>query len=184
MQLSPYLQDQPGRIKCLLDGNRFIHVSEAKHHTGIFMQNDIKIRLANQKDVDSLVVLSEQLGYQATAEEITERLPKLQGMDEHAVFVAVSQDDRVLGWIHVFISHRLVTETYAELGGLVVADGHRSLGIGEQLVDKAEQWAEEKGLDVLRIRARSSRERAHQFYVRVGYQLWKDQKVFEKFLHK
>jgi len=148
------------------------------------MRSNITVRLAKHEDVNSLVVLSEQLGYQTTVNEITERLPKLQEMEEHAVFVAVSQDDRVLGWIHVFISHRLVTDTYAELGGLVVADGQRSQGIGEQLVAEAEQWAEEKGMDVLRIRARASRERAHQFYARIGYQLWKDQKVFEKYLHK
>jgi GNAT superfamily N-acetyltransferase len=146
------------------------------------MSTDIKIRQANSEDANSLAILSEQLGYPTSPDEILTRLPKLHEMEEHAIFVAVSRDEIVLGWIHVFISHRLVTEPYAELGGLVVADGHRSQGIGEELLHKAEQWANERGLAILRIRARSTRARAHRFYARIGYRLWKEQKVFEKFL--
>jgi GNAT superfamily N-acetyltransferase len=148
------------------------------------MNDEIRIRTAIPKDAAELSLLSEQLGYIASAEEILKRLPKLHGMEEHAVFVAVSQDDRVLGWIHVFVSHRLVVESYAELGGFVVTEGNRSHGIGERLLYKAEKWAVNMGLNILRIRARSSRERTHRFYSRMGAQLSKEQKVFEKCINQ
>ena len=148
------------------------------------MNDEIRIRTAIPEDAAALSNLSDQLGYTASSEEILERLPKVQEMEEHAVFVAVSQDDSVLGWIHIFVSHRLVVETFAELGGFIVAEGHRSQGIGERLLCKVEEWAVKKGLNILRIRARSSRERAHHFYSRMGYQLSKEQKVFEKCLNQ
>jgi GNAT superfamily N-acetyltransferase len=148
------------------------------------MNETIRIRRANREDTASLTVLSEQLGYIASTDEILERLLKLHGMEEHAIFVAVDQTDSVLGWIHVLVGHRLVTETFAELGGLVVAEEYRGQGIGGSLLRKAEEWAVEKGLDLLRIRARSSRQRAHQFYTRMGYQLSKEQKIFVKSLNK
>jgi GNAT superfamily N-acetyltransferase len=148
------------------------------------MNDEIRIRTAIRDDAASLATLSEQLGYITSEEEILKRLPKLHRMEEHTVFVAISQDDSVLGWIHVFVSHRLVLEPFADLGGFVVAEGHRSQGIGERLLCKAEEWAVKMGLDTLRIRARSSRERAHHFYSRMGYQLSKEQKVFEKCLNQ
>ncbi|OGO18821.1 MAG: hypothetical protein A2Z14_00360 [Chloroflexi bacterium RBG_16_48_8] len=147
------------------------------------MKDDIRIRQAVHEDAASLAILSMQLGYITSKEEIMERLPKVQKMEEHVVYVAVSQDETILGWIHVLISHRLVSESFAELGGLVVAEGYRRQGIGEILLHKAEEWAVGKGLGIFRIRARSSREGAHRFYVKMGYQLWKEQKIFEKQLH-
>ena len=148
------------------------------------MNDEIRFRTAIPEDATALSLLSKQLGYIASAEEILERLPRLHGMEEHIIFVAVSEGERVLGWIHVFVSHRLVLEAYAELGGLVVAEEHRSQGIGECLLCKAEEWAVKMGLNTLRLRARSSRERAHHFYTNMGYQLSKEQKVIEKRLNQ
>jgi GNAT superfamily N-acetyltransferase len=150
----------------------------------VSMRADITIRQASGEDADSLAILSEQLGYPTSPEEILTRFPRLHEMEDHSIFVAISKDKTILGWIHVFVSYRLVSEPYAELGGLVVADGHRSQGIGEDLLQAAEQWAKERGLAILRIRARSTRARAHRFYTRMGYRVWKEQKVFEKFLDK
>jgi ribosomal protein S18 acetylase RimI-like enzyme len=146
------------------------------------MNEGIRIRRADPEDVASLAALSQQLGYITSKEEIQERLPKLNSMKEHTVFVAFSRGEDVVGWIHVLISHRPVTESFAELGGLIVADGYRGQGIGEALLYQAERWAAGEGLEILRIRARSTREAAHRFYIKMGYQLQKEQKIFEKYL--
>jgi len=142
--------------------------------------NDIKIRTAQLEDVLSLAALSEQLGYETSAEEIEKRLSRLIENQEHVVFVAVSHDENVCGWIHALVSHRLVVDPFAELGGLVVAEDFRRQGIGKLLLNKAEEWAIGKGLNLMRIRARSWRKGAHRFYTKRGYQLLKEQKVFEK----
>jgi GNAT superfamily N-acetyltransferase len=144
------------------------------------MKDDIRIRKAKLEDASSLAILSNQLGYPTSASEIIKRLLEIQRMKDEELFVAASLDKNILGWVHVLISYRLVVDPFAELGGLVVTDGYRGQGIGKLLLTKAEEWARERGLDIFRIRARSTREGAHHFYSKMGYQLWKDQKVFEK----
>jgi GNAT superfamily N-acetyltransferase len=144
------------------------------------MNDDISVRKAKHEDMDSLATLSTQLGYPTSANDILKRLLKILSMEDSKVFVAVSPEKRILGWIHVLVSYRLVIAPFAELGGLIVADGCRGQGIGGLLLTKAEGWAKERGLKTFRIRARSSRQRAHHFYTRMGYQLYKEQKIFKK----
>jgi GNAT superfamily N-acetyltransferase len=50
------------------------------------------------------------------------------------------------------------------------------------LVERGEQWARERGLAVIGVRSNVIRERAHVFYVRLGYTVTKSQKVFRKTL--
>lgn len=142
----------------------------------------MNVRKAKPGDALSISALSSQFGYSASADEIRDRLLRILASDEHTVFVASSSDDIVLGWIHTFISKRLVTDPFAELGGLVVTDKHRRQGIGEQLLFHAEEWAREKDLRLMRIRTQTFREEAHRFYEKMGYSLWKEQKAFEKYL--
>ena len=144
------------------------------------MNDDIRIQKAKLEDASSLAILSNQLGYPTSEDEIRKRLPTIQSMQDQALFVAVSPEKNILGWIHVLMSYRLVVDPFAELGGLVVADAYRGRGIGKLLLTRAEEWARERGINFFRIRARSTREGAHHFYIKMGYQLWKDQKVFEK----
>ena len=56
-----------------------------------------------------------------------------------------------------------------DIGGLVVDDGHRSAGIGAELLAAAEAWARESGATKMVVRSRVARERAHRFYEREGY---------------
>ncbi len=42
--------------------------------------------------------------------------------------VAEDKDKNVIGWIHVFIAVRIESETFAEIGGLVVNENIRGYG--------------------------------------------------------
>ena len=44
--------------------------------------------------------------------------------------LVVEENDAVRGWIHVFGAHHLESDVCAEIGGLVVAEGGRSRGLG------------------------------------------------------
>jgi hypothetical protein len=45
-----------------------------------------------------------------------------------------------------------------------------------------EEWSRVKGLAVVRVTSRSTREAAHRFYLREGYRQTKTSAVFEKVL--
>ena len=58
----------------------------------------------------------------------------------------------------------------------------RSMGVGKRLCAEVEAWSQEKGIAVVRVTSRSSREDAHRFYLRDGYERIKTSAVFEKVL--
>ena len=97
----------------------------------------------------------------------------------HKVFVAC-EGDVVVGWIDVGVVTHLQSGSYAEIGGLVVTDGHRGRGVGGALVAYAEAWASRQGLSKILVRSQIAREAAHRFYLREGYQRTKTSAVFTK----
>ena len=138
------------------------------------------IRRARANDAQQIAELSGQLGYPAKPAQVSERLRRLVPVSQHAVFVAESPEAGVIGWIHVSVTHLLESDTRAEVNGLVVADGQRSLGAGAKLLEAAEQWARKRGCKNVNVRSNVIRERAHTFYLRQGYEHYKTQKAFRK----
>jgi GNAT superfamily N-acetyltransferase len=76
----------------------------------------------------------------------------------------------------------LLSSRRAEIEGLVVEDEYRGNRIGEMLVDVAENWARRRGCTTLRLLSNIVRERAHEFYGRLGYDVLKTEYVFQKTL--
>jgi len=139
------------------------------------------IRTARLDDAEAIATLSGQLGYPATSEQIAGRLEAILNREGMGTFVA-EVDGIVVGWIHMFGCERIESESSAEIGGLVVANGHRGAGVGAQLLAAGERWARGRGYDVVRVRSNVLREHAHRFYQREGYEPVKHQAVFLKTL--
>jgi GNAT superfamily N-acetyltransferase len=150
--------------------------------TRLGQDEELKIRRAKSADAPQLAVLTGQLGYPATAAQIRERLRRIQPASQNAVFVADSSRDGVVGWLHVSRDALLESEIRAEVNGLVVADGQRSLGAGARLLAAAEDWARKHRCKSMSVRSNVIRERAHKFYERNGYEHFKTQKSFRKAL--
>jgi len=143
-------------------------------------QASLKIRLARRSDAEALAKLSGELGYPATPADIVRRLRKLTPSSKHAVIVAETATASVVGWVHVSLNVLLESDLRAEVNGLVVADGQRSLGAGAKLLEAAEGWARKHGCRGMNVRSNVTRERAHAFYLRQGYEHYKTQKAFRK----
>jgi len=141
---------------------------------------ELKIRRAKSADAPQIALLTGQLGYPATTAQIRERLRGIQAVSQNAVFVAEAANYGVIGWLHVSKEPLLESEIRAEVNGLVVAEGQRSLGAGAQLLAAAEDWARKHGCKSMSVRSNVIRERAHQFYERHGYEHYKTQKSFRK----
>ncbi|HEY2548901.1 MAG TPA: GNAT family N-acetyltransferase [Candidatus Acidoferrum sp.] len=142
----------------------------------------LKVRRARVSDAPQLARLCGQLGYPTAGAEITKRLYKLKPASQNALFVAESPDAGVVGWTHVSVTHLVDVGTRAELNGLIVAEGQRSLGAGARLLEAAEDWARKHGCPCMSVRSNVIRDRAHKFYERQGYEHYKTQKAFRKTL--
>jgi GNAT superfamily N-acetyltransferase len=143
-------------------------------------ESKLKIRHAKTADAPRLAELTGQLGYPATAAQLRKRLRAIRPASQNAIFVADSSKDGVIGWLHVSKEPLLESEIRAEVNGLVVADGQRSLGAGALLIEAAEDWARKHGCKSMSVRSNVIRERAHKFYERNGYEHYKTQKSFRK----
>jgi GNAT superfamily N-acetyltransferase len=104
----------------------------------------------------------------------------MQDSPEHDVFVAQLPDGDIAGWIAVFVYRCVETDARAEVSGLVVDERHRSQGVGQRLLERAEQWARERKCTAIGLRSNVIRSRAHAFYEREGYDHYKTQKSFRK----
>lgn len=140
---------------------------------------EAKIRNAKASDVRRIAELSGELGYPTSEKEMRTRFTRIKPPSSHAVFVA-EYKKQVVGWIHVSITPLLEVPLRAEINGLIVAEGQRSLGAGAKLLDAAEAWASKKKCTGMSVRSNVIRDRAHAFYERQGYTHYKTQKAFRK----
>jgi GNAT superfamily N-acetyltransferase len=138
------------------------------------------IREANSGDAPVLAELATELGYPTNESETAERLGRVLESPEHHVLVAENEAREVVGWVHVFDTVRLESEAFAELGGLVVSERWRGRGAGTRLVEAAAAWATGTGNLKLRIRSRVERAEAHRLFERLGFEVRKTQRVFDR----
>ena len=140
----------------------------------------VAIRPIELRDATEVCALIQQLGYDRVPDDVT---GWIESRGRHAetqtVFVA-ELDHRVIGWIEVSIQHRLQSDPYALIGGLVVKEGYRNQRIGLRLCEHAEAWGWAQGVAVVRVTSRSTRLDAHRFYENNGYRLTKVSHIFEK----
>jgi predicted N-acetyltransferase YhbS len=142
----------------------------------------VDVRRIALEDAAAVAELSVQLGYEASLAEIEERITVLLSNTENQVALVACVDGDVVGWIEASIVRHLQASPHALIGGLVVKEGVRGRGVGKRLCAEVEAWSRNKGLMVVRVTSRSTREGAHHFYLREGYRQTKTSAVFEKVL--
>jgi GNAT superfamily N-acetyltransferase len=144
----------------------------------------ISVRPAVPNDAAALAELSTQLGYPSSTQQVSCRLAQILGASDHVVFVAEitrpGAPAHVAGWVHGFVQRTIESDPSVEIGGLVVDQRQRGLGVGRVLMEHIERWAREAGCSTVTVRANVVRESAHTFYQRLGYDTVKSQRVFRK----
>jgi GNAT superfamily N-acetyltransferase len=143
-----------------------------------------KIRNATINDISDICVLSKGLGYPTSELDLRERLNSILKYNDHAVYVAYLPDGKVIAWIHVFEALRIESKEFAEIGGFVVTEKYRNIGVGKKLLKVSEEWALKRKLPKLRVRSRIEREDAKKFYLKMGFSISKKQSVFDKIMKK
>jgi GNAT superfamily N-acetyltransferase len=127
------------------------------------------IREAEQADAGSIAGLISQLGYRTLESEMIERLARVRVDSQYRTLVA-EVGRVVVGVAGVglapFYEHN---GTYCRLLVLAVDDKHRRHGVGQLLVQAAEDWAVGQGAAAMVVNSSHRRHDAHRFYERAGY---------------
>jgi GNAT superfamily N-acetyltransferase len=135
------------------------------------------IRKGTELDIEELLRLNYQWGYEITRKELMDQLKRIDTMENAAVFVAETKGF-VRGRVFVMEHITFGSEPFVEIHGLVVDKDFRELGIGKALVQKAKEWGRQRGFKVLRLRSNINRPGAKLFYPAIGFTLEKQQNVY------
>lgn len=126
----------------------------------------LEIRQAEPSDSAALAGLFTELGFPASPQEMSARLAMVGAIGLVAVL-----DARVVGVIttHVMpVLHR--PAPVGRISALVVAQGSRHLGIGHDLVARAEALLAARGCRLVEVTSHVRLEQAHGFYRSLGYE--------------
>jgi GNAT superfamily N-acetyltransferase len=128
-----------------------------------------------------LVHWCEQLGYPVALEHLSLRLTPLLLQSDHALFATERLGGHLLGWGHDSRCFLVHADLEAQTGELMVGAAVRRSGVGNCLMQAAEQWVREKGCWAIYLRSHVSRADAHQLYHKIGYKVVTSS-VFHKLL--
>jgi GNAT superfamily N-acetyltransferase len=139
----------------------------------------LSIRRLVVDDAQAAAELCSQLGYPASPDDLRKRIEERAHSTDSVAFAAVLEG-QIVAWIDAFIEQHLQGSASVVIGGLVVRDTARGMGIGRRLCLEIEEWARSKSIQLVRVRSQIMREDAHRFYLRDGYRKVKTSVVFEK----
>ena len=142
--------------------------------------SEITLRRATEADAKIIAELSEQLGYPIPVDAVRTRLAKFVEDPDNVVLVA-EQRGQVCAWVHAHVQQSIeLAEPRGEIMGLVVSRDVRRAGIGRMLMQEAERWARDRGLDLMVLRSNVQRPESHAFYPAIGYEHFKTQAAYRK----
>jgi GNAT superfamily N-acetyltransferase len=127
------------------------------------------VRTIAESDIPAATMLIGQLGYDMAQPELARRLTAVLAQADHNVWV-YDDGGEVVGLLHAFYRPALDKPPEVIVQALVTEASQRSKGVGEALMQVAEDWARKKGCASVALYSRVDRERAHRFYERLGYE--------------
>ena len=130
---------------------------------------DVAIRRAEIADAAALADLMTQLGYPTRASEMEMRMETIYADRNYVTFVAVIEG-KACGMIGTFTCY-----TYEHNGpsgrilALVVSEKVRGCGVGQALIAAAEKDFAQRNIRRVAVNTHFEREKAHEFYEKLGY---------------
>jgi GNAT superfamily N-acetyltransferase len=130
---------------------------------------EVAVRRSEVADAAELADLMTQLGYLTRASEMEMRMETICADKNYATLVAV-REGKVCGMIGIITCY-----TYEHNGpsgrilALVVSEKMRGCGVGQALIAAAEEDLARRNIRRVAVNTHFQRERAHEFYEKLGY---------------
>lgn len=122
---------------------------------------------------------SNVFGYEYDLQKTKNRLSTILDRETDKIYVACV-DNTVVGYIHGSDYECTYSDPLKNIMAIAVDEGYRNLGIGKALIAAIENWAQQCHCCGVRLVSGFDRTGAHNFYLKSGYILRKQQKNFIK----
>ena len=137
-----------------------------------------RFREARREDVAAIVAMLADDALGAGREDAADLAPYLAAFDRIAadpdtqIVVGEDETGRVVACAQLDILRGLSIRaaTRAQIEGVRVAEGARGSGLGAALIAECEARARAAGATLIQLTTNRTRERAHAFYARQGYE--------------
>jgi ribosomal protein S18 acetylase RimI-like enzyme len=123
--------------------------------------------LTDKNDILALLPLIQQLSPAITHERLYNLLDDM--LRRGYRLVTVWEEGTCVGLSGIWVGTKIYSGKYLEMDNVVVADTHRSKGIGKILTDYIQDLAVREGVEMLMLDAYRENEKAHAFYERQGF---------------
>ncbi|MFL5808408.1 MAG: GNAT family N-acetyltransferase [Flavisolibacter sp.] len=138
------------------------------------------IRHATTADINPIIELISQLGYEINKEQVASNLhlyEKLQGF----VFVC-EEEQRIIAFASgCFIPLFHSNEMMFRITALCVHDSKRGAGVGKELIQKLEEVCRKKDCNYIEVTSGPQRKTdAHVFYENLGYRVYKGKRFTKR----
>ncbi|HMU60701.1 MAG TPA: GNAT family N-acetyltransferase [Gemmatimonadales bacterium] len=134
-------------------------------------RRSVRIRDATPADATRLTSLLAALGYPADPDTVTARLEWLLAADPTARVIVAEVDGTVHGFATLHATPTLHRPTIVgRITGIAVAESSRQLGIGQHLVDAAEEHFRTLGAHRIEVTSGPTHAPAYDFYRHLGYE--------------
>jgi ribosomal protein S18 acetylase RimI-like enzyme len=147
------------------------------------MEARLEIRAARSDDVERVVVIANEVHALVTEQRETGDTPPVEFSAQPAHyhralanpelgFFVAQREGQVIGYVLVVretVPDDLTTEPRADVHELAVTTALRGSGAGATLLDRAEQWAVERGLGLVQLAVWEFNRAAIGLYDRAGY---------------
>jgi N-acetylglutamate synthase-like GNAT family acetyltransferase len=134
------------------------------------MTGTVVIREANEADAPALAPLLGELGYPVDASGLAPRIRRMLLRDDQKILIA-ENGGGAFGLVALHIFPVLAYDRdLAMIMALVVTEEARGLGVGRQLVDRAEAIGRSLGATRLMVTTHVRRADAHAFYEKLGFE--------------
>ena len=144
-------------------------------------ETDPAIRDMTHDDIEAIMPLMIQLGYEMNIDELRRRFETVISTAGHHLLVC-EQDGQILGFCHMFARPALEKPPEAIVQSLVVDAEARQDGIGRALISAVEVWAKQQGFASVSLSSQVDREDAHAFYASLGYERVATSSLLRKWL--
>ncbi|HET7839059.1 MAG TPA: GNAT family N-acetyltransferase [Rectinemataceae bacterium] len=132
-------------------------------------QEEARVRPARAEDAAAISrIVREELGYEASEEEVGAALALLCPQDSNLILV-VERGGRLLGYGHAAAKPSLWLGRIAELQTFAIEAPSQGQGLGSLLLGAIEAELAARGYEQLKLGSRTERAAAHRFYEARGY---------------